>query len=583
MTTRSCARRVLSFCLAAALLLPLASCQKKTGKDKEFAYPIDAAPECLDPPIAQGDSALLVLTNCFEGLVRAQGPLIPASDEASAGGATASAASQTTSARETILPGAAFRWEISPDGLVYTFYLRRDSEWHLLKDAEELLGTEAYTAFNRHVRAQDFVFAFRRALDPVTGAPNAPLLYPIQGARQIHEGRQPTEALGAEALDDFTLRITLEEPSSGFLSALTQPVAFPCNQAFFEATKGRYGLTVEYLLCNGPFYLSRWEPGNLRLRRHDGYRGEWEVSPSAVNFPVQPDLSEQLRLLRAENGYAAMLIPADGTGQPGELAQAAQADGAMVTALQTATLALLFRCETLPLSIPSLRGALCAAIQPEHLNLTALEGFLPAACQVGGASFRQLAGPARGIQPDQKRAKLLWEEAMAALRTETGQTEPKVALTLLCLSENERDMRTLLQDWQNRFGLPLQISIEAVPAEELARRVRNGEYDIALAPVRAGSQAMDFLQNFAGSGGQENLTGYRSAVMDGLLQNIAEHGDQTETARGCLAAEEHLLQNGVIYPLRPLESYLLTAAGVSWLALSSAGDVLRFQQAEWLK
>lgn len=117
----------------------------------------------------------------------------------------------TEAADGTVIPGAAESWTISDDGLTYTFTLR-DHTW---SD-----GTP--------VTADDFVFGFRRILDPATAAEYAYLLYPIKNAEAINNGSQTDpEALGARAVDPNTLEITLEQPRSYFLELLTHYTSFP--------------------------------------------------------------------------------------------------------------------------------------------------------------------------------------------------------------------------------------------------------------------------------------------------------------------------------------------------------------------
>ena len=311
--------RLAALLLAALLLLPLAACSKDTGDGKVINYPIDAAPQRLDPAIAGTPEELLVINNCFEGLVR-QG------------------------ADGNILPGAARSWEISPDGLVYTFHLREDNRWRLHPDAKKLLGEEAYNAFGTQVTAEDFRFALMRALAPVTGSSGADALYAIKNARAVHEGKKIPEDLGVEARDRFTLVITLERPSATFLYALTRSAAMPCSQAYFEATKGRYGLSPRYLLCNGPFYLSLQGEALARLRRNDGYRENWNTGPATVNLRVQPSMETRLQFLGVEDGYDAVPVPA-------ALLEGEQADAYESVLLQNATLALLFNCGGPPLEI----------------------------------------------------------------------------------------------------------------------------------------------------------------------------------------------------------------------------------------
>ncbi|MCL2107178.1 MAG: peptide ABC transporter substrate-binding protein [Oscillospiraceae bacterium] len=538
----------------ASLAWCLVSCGKDTGEGREIFYPIDRMPEALDPAIAAGREEAMVLLNCFEGLVRLGGQGDMATD---------------------IVPGVAERWEISEDGRRYTFYLRQDTNWKLPAEAKALLGEEAFEGFDTRVTAADFVFGFRRALRAETRAPGAALLFPILNAPAVHSGAKREESLGVAEIDEFTLEISLEQPSASFLYTLTQSVAAPCSETYFEATGGRYGLAPNYLLCNGPFYLSHWEGSTVRIRRNEGYAGHQRVLPAAVTLRVQPAPEERLRLLNADSGYSAAMLPS-GKGE------AEPPGGARQIPLRSATLTLIFQCGKAPFSNTKLRTALCAAIDASALGFAGAEqaqpGLLPGCCIVGDEELRALAGLPKGIAYDPARAQKLWKEGL-----EEGRLEG-LTLTLLCPPEYDRPMRQLLQQWQSAFGLSALINVESPEPEDYAKRLAQGEFDIALVILQAESAfALSFLQHYAESGGAGNLMRYRSGVLDGLLAGAARLEDQEQAARGLLQAEEHLLQNGVTYPFAALDNRMLLAKGVSGLLFSPAGEPVSFINGTILK
>lgn len=93
-----------------------------------------------------------------------------------------------------------------------------------------------------------------------------------------------SDKLGVQAVGDFELRITLESATdeSAFLDLLTKAICMPCNETFFNATKGRYGLDYSTLLCNGPFYLSYWlHDSALTIKNNDDYTGPFPAKPRA--------------------------------------------------------------------------------------------------------------------------------------------------------------------------------------------------------------------------------------------------------------------------------------------------------------
>lgn len=227
--------RIVSIFLALALIFAAAACGKD-GSGAVLSYPIAAQPECLDPQIAQGAEAKTVVLNCFEGLVRKD-------------------------AEGKYSPAAAKSWSYDASSLTYTFKLREDARWVIMKKAfKPILGDNIDKTFDSRVTAADFVFALRRAVAPATGAPEALSLGVIKNAKSIINGKMSSDKLGVQAVGDFELRITLESATdeSAFLDLLTKAICMPCNETFFNATKGRYGLDYSTLLCNGPFYLSYW-------------------------------------------------------------------------------------------------------------------------------------------------------------------------------------------------------------------------------------------------------------------------------------------------------------------------------------
>ena len=140
--------RIASIFLSLALIFLAAACGKD-GSGAALSYPIAAQPDCLDPQIAQGAEAKTVVLNCFEGLVRKD-------------------------AEGKYSPAAAKSWSYDASTLTYTFKLREDARWVIMKKAfKPILGDNIDKTFDSRVTAADFVFALRRAVAPATGAPDS--------------------------------------------------------------------------------------------------------------------------------------------------------------------------------------------------------------------------------------------------------------------------------------------------------------------------------------------------------------------------------------------------------------------------
>lgn len=255
-------KRAVSIILALALLFALTACGND-GSGAALSYPIESQPECLDPQIAQGAEAKTVVLNCFEGLARKD-------------------------SEGKFSPAAAKSWSYDSASLTYTFKLREDARWVIMKKAyKSILGDDIDNTFDSRVTAADFVFALKRAVNPATGAPEAMSLGVIKNAKSIINGKLSPDKLGVSAVGDFELRITLEHATdeAAFLDLLTKAVCMPCNETFFNATKGRYGLDYSTLMCNGPFYLSYWlHDSALTIKITTTTRGLSRQSPRACRL-----------------------------------------------------------------------------------------------------------------------------------------------------------------------------------------------------------------------------------------------------------------------------------------------------------
>lgn len=181
-----------------------------------------------------------------------------------------------------IVPGVAERWEIGEVEAV--FHLREDSRW----------------SDGSPVTAHDFVFAWRKALEPATASEYAFILYPIKNARAVNEGELPVTAFGATAVDDHTLAVQLERPIGYFDKLVAFPTYYPIRQDFYEGRDGRYGADAVDLLYNGPFVIERWVHGaQLRMSRNDAYWDRDRIRLNAIDYAyITSDVNATLNLYK---------------------------------------------------------------------------------------------------------------------------------------------------------------------------------------------------------------------------------------------------------------------------------------------
>ena len=194
----------------------------------------------------------------------------------------------TEDARSDVVPGMAERWEISEDGLTWTFYLRR-ANW---SDGEPC-------------NAHDFQFAFRRILDPVNVAQYASILYPIKNAEAVNSGRVRPEEVGVTALDDMTLEIRLENPSAFLPALLKHYTAYPVPK-HKVLQFGDDWIQPENVVVNGPYTLRRWWSNYIvHLSRNPAFWDDANVELEDLYFyPSNDGNASARRVMSRECGWS---------------------------------------------------------------------------------------------------------------------------------------------------------------------------------------------------------------------------------------------------------------------------------------
>ncbi|HEY6598619.1 MAG TPA: peptide ABC transporter substrate-binding protein [Pseudomonadales bacterium] len=167
-----------------------------------------------------------------------------------------------------LIPGVAERWEINETGA--TFWLRDTARW----------------SDGKPVTAHDFVFAWRKVVDPANASEYAFFLYPLKNAERINVGEMPVESLGVRAVDDRTLVIDFERPTPYFEKLVVYNTYGPVRQDFYESLNGRYGADTDTLLYNGPFRITNWVHGaHLRLEKNPHYWDADSVKLNVIDLP----------------------------------------------------------------------------------------------------------------------------------------------------------------------------------------------------------------------------------------------------------------------------------------------------------
>ncbi len=166
-----------------------------------------------------------------------------------------------------LVGGVAERWQI--DDATATFWLRPEARW----------------SSGEPITADDFVFAWRKVLDPLNASEYAFILYGLKNAEAVNRGEMPVESLGVFAVDDRTLEVHLERPVPYFDKLVAFATYNPINEAFYRSREGRYAADADDLLFNGPFTIASWVHGaSIRLEKNPYYWNADRIRLNAIDY-----------------------------------------------------------------------------------------------------------------------------------------------------------------------------------------------------------------------------------------------------------------------------------------------------------
>jgi oligopeptide transport system substrate-binding protein len=479
-----------------------------------------AEPQELDPPLISAYTDQNIAVALFEGLC---------------------ALDEHTSQP---VPAAAERWDVSPDGLVYTFHLRPSARW---SNGDPLT-------------AHDFVASWRRALAPSLAAEYAYLLYPLKNAAALNSGKLTAPAdLGAEALDDRTLRLTLERPTPYLPSLTAQPVWFPVNPrvlAKFGDVNQRLPAWTRpgNLIGNGPFTLAEWTPNaRLVVAKNPAYWDAGAVRLERIVFlPTEsPEVDE--RNYRAGQVHITYSLPT------AKIAAYRTSDPAALR-LDPFLQAIFLRFNTTrtPFGDASVRRALSLAIDREALATHVLRGagtpaatFTPPDCAGYTARAR--------VPTDYAAARQL----LAAAGFPDGKGLPTLDLQVRNDEYQPRIAEVLQAAWKKELGVNLTIT----PLEQKTWVQNQQTLNYSLSGAGWIGDFVDpvtFLDLFV-SGGGNNWTGWADPAYDRLIAQAAHTADSSARHGFFQQAEARLLEQAPVAPVYfGTRAYLIHPAVHGW-------------------
>lgn len=425
-------------------------------------------------------------------------------------------------------PGVAERWEISPDGTVYTFFINPLAKW----------------SNGEPITASDYVWSWERALHPETGSLYAYMLFPVVNAEKFASGEIDDFAeVGIKSLDASTLRITLNAPTPYFLQLMDHYSTFavhPETLLKFGGMSDRFTpwTRVENIVSNGAFTLKEWLLNrHIKVEKNPHYWDKSSVALEGVYFyPTENVVSEE-RMFRSEQLHVTQVVPL------GKIpSYRAIENSPYVQAPYLGTYYYLINTKKPPVDDVRVRKALSYAIDREKLTRTVLrDTAIPAYSITPPDTLGYNPPKLFSFDPEQARA-LLAEAGYPG-----GVGWPGLEITYNTHEDHRKIAIAVQQMWKDVLGI--DVSITNQEWKVYLNTVSQGEFQVA----RRGwigdyVDANNFLDLFLANGGNNN-TGYANAEFDDIILNQAPKApSREERYRLLYQAETMMMQEMPIIP-----------------------------------
>ena len=524
---------------ALAALLVFAACTKRETdveagiRTKTLIVGNGREPGSLDPHLLYGSIERNIHGALFEGLT--------ALDE------------QTMRA----VPAVAERWDVSPDGLVYTFHLRSSARW----------------SNGDPVTAPDFAFAFQRVLDPRLASPRASDRYSIKNAEAFNTGKiRDFSAVGVAAVNTHTLRLTLERPAP-FLPALAawwhplhRPTLEKCRAVDSpNAPWARPGA----LVGNGPFTLMEWRMDvHVIVQKNPHYWDAPRTRLERIVFLPIADPPVEERNFRAGQMHVTYELP------PAKIAVYREREPARLRLdPRLGNVYLNFNVTRAPCDNQKVRRALALAIDRAGILRTVFSGSFRPAEHLTPPNCGGYTARARVPTDFATARRLLADAGFPA-----GRGWPGIEIEVSNRIENRSVAEVLQETWRRELGVASTIAIRESKVHYQNQQTLN--YSVGLAGVDYGiPDPVDLLESFIGKD-RNNWTGWANPEYDRLIGEAARTADPERRFEYFQLAEALLLEEAPIAPLYfDTWNYLIHPAVRGWVP----APVSRRYQYVWLE
>jgi oligopeptide transport system substrate-binding protein len=524
-------RKPLMAGMAALLALSvLAGCSKPTENkgttttetpktEKVLRYNAGSDFKSLDPAIMTDLVAFTAVNHLMEGLTRAT--------------------------KDGLKPALAAKWDILENGTKFVFTLRDGIKW----------------SNGDPITAEDFVYAWQRALDPETASEYAYQLYYIKGGEKLNtiakkdkdgkenpnyakEIEEAKKALGVVAKDAKTLEVTLEAPTPYFLELTSFPTLLPVNKKVVSANKD-WAAKPETYISSGPYKMEKWEAkSKLVMVKNPNYWNKDAVKIDKLEYSMIEEKATALQLW--ESGQLDVIDAVPGAETPRLVKE-----GKMKFAPSYSTYYYFLNTTKKPFDDPRVRKALAYAIDRKAIteNVTK-RGDKPAYALVPPGSM----DPAAGKDFRDAGGDLFKEDVAAAQKLLAdagypgGKGFPEVEFIYNTDETHKAIIEAILEMWKKNLGIT---SIKAVNMDwpTVLKRRQSGDYQMA----RGGwtgdyLDAMTFMDLYVTNGGNNDAK-WSNKEVDELIKTAKSTGDQKVRMEAMHKAEKIYMDEMVIIPI----------------------------------
>ncbi|MGO4955316.1 peptide ABC transporter substrate-binding protein [Ligilactobacillus ruminis] len=461
-----------------------------------------------------------------------------------------------------IEPGIATKTNVSSDGLTYTFTLRKDAKW----------------SNGDKVTAKDFVYSWRRTLDPKTNSQYAYLFEGIKNATDVMNGKKSTKEVGVKADGDYKLVVTLDRQIPYFKLLMGFPLFFPQNQKTVEKYGSKYGTASKYMCYDGPFNLTKWTGTNLSwsLKKNDNYWDKKSVKLDAINFKVNKSNSTSYNLYQSGK--------LDATSLSAEQAKQLKGQSGYTVRRSASTFYFQYNQTKPEFQNKKIRQAISMVInRKEFVNKVLGNGSIPAKGLVptglatrNGKDFADASYVKEGVTLDVAKAKKLWAEGLK----EIG----KDSLTFGLLSDDTDGAKKTTEFIQSAIESNLKgakVECANVPFKTRLNRTNQGQFDVVISAWGADfADPISFLDMFTANNSY-NAGKWKNAQYDNLIEasKSTDAGNAGKRWDDLVNAEKILIRDQGVAPLYQQATAWMVKPKVKGVIYNSAGANYNFKNA----